>query len=334
MYQPAACTCGASSGRMASNTRAPLSPARNCTCNTDLSGQIIRSMQNAYTRVRDRSAKRRLSALSNLLGPAIALLALATWDCKSALSAALASSGDCSSASRTASSRRRPADSQKHDGFTSTAGAASTCSRISCCFLLTSSRSRSASDFQASGAFGVLVLSVDCRLERYGLKPPPPGRPGAGRPARAACCASTCGAAPYGLSAAALAPRCSSSLTPSSLRRLNSSAASSLVGAQPAMRPRSCAQISHGLQPSLSVASVSKSPQTTRPRRARVSSTLRRRWSPTNPTRPSRLARTVETKMRSFSRPWKPSTLDTSGCFCTDLFWIPRWLRRSRAWAA
>ena len=46
--------------------------------------------------------------------------------------------------------------------------------------------------------------------------------------------------------------------------------------------------------------------------RARVSMTLTRRGSAKNPTFPFGLARVHVNTITSFSRPWKPSTVDTS----------------------
>mmetsp|Transcript_5899 Transcript_5899/g.16232 ORF Transcript_5899/g.16232 Transcript_5899/m.16232 type:complete len:246 (+) Transcript_5899:25-762(+) len=120
----------------------------------------------------------------------------------------------------------------------------------------------------------------------------------------------------------------------SSLR--SSSAAEGFVAGQPTMSPRSCAQISHGLQPSASDANVAKSPTTTRPRLARVSITFNRRGSARKPTRPCVLARTVEMKINSFSRPWKPSTLLTSGTAALRPapLSMPSLVRKTRACAA
>mmetsp|Transcript_99854 Transcript_99854/g.253945 ORF Transcript_99854/g.253945 Transcript_99854/m.253945 type:complete len:236 (-) Transcript_99854:84-791(-) len=99
----------------------------------------------------------------------------ASCDCIKALSADL-SSADLSSTdcvSRMMSSNRLPDESQKALGCMSMGGASSSFALSSCSRLLTSSLIFSASVFQDSPAFTVLVVSAACMFATYGLKPPP-----------------------------------------------------------------------------------------------------------------------------------------------------------------
>mmetsp|Transcript_64228 Transcript_64228/g.187911 ORF Transcript_64228/g.187911 Transcript_64228/m.187911 type:complete len:258 (-) Transcript_64228:716-1489(-) len=127
--------------------------------------------------------------------------------------------------------------------------------------------------------------------------------------------------------------RSSASESPSSLR--SSSTAAGEVAAQPTMRPRCCAQQSHGLQPLVSLARVPKAPQTTKPRRARESRVLRRQWSVGDLVWGSLFVRTVDTKISSFSRPWKAPTSPIS-VFEISIsgHWLSKILRIKRACAA
>lgn len=63
----------------------------------------------------------------------------------------------------------------------------------------------------------------------------------------------------------------------------------------------SCAHDNHGRHVNSSDAKVSKWPTTTKPRRERVMVTFKRRGSPKKPTFPVVLARTVETRIKSFT---------------------------------
>mmetsp|Transcript_46505 Transcript_46505/g.129633 ORF Transcript_46505/g.129633 Transcript_46505/m.129633 type:complete len:236 (+) Transcript_46505:349-1056(+) len=79
----------------------------------------------------------------------------------------------------------------------------------------------------------------------------------------------------------------------------------------PQIAPRAVAHFSHSCQRG-SWLRVVLLPMTMQPRRARVSMTFKRRQSDKKPTLPSRLLRTAQKIITSFSWPWKPSTDSTS----------------------
>mmetsp|Transcript_6898 Transcript_6898/g.16299 ORF Transcript_6898/g.16299 Transcript_6898/m.16299 type:complete len:201 (+) Transcript_6898:645-1247(+) len=79
----------------------------------------------------------------------------------------------------------------------------------------------------------------------------------------------------------------------------------------PQMAPLAVAQRSHCCHKG-SETNVLRLPMTMQPHRARVSITFKRRQSDKNPTLPSRLFRTAQKMMTSFSWPWNPSTDSTS----------------------
>mmetsp|Transcript_19818 Transcript_19818/g.53901 ORF Transcript_19818/g.53901 Transcript_19818/m.53901 type:complete len:416 (-) Transcript_19818:1698-2945(-) len=88
----------------------------------------------------------------------------------------------------------------------------------------------------------------------------------------------------------------------------------------PQMAPRAVAQLNHCCH-NASWCKVLRLPMTMHPRRARVSITFKRRQSDKKPTLPSRLFRTAQKMMTSFSWPWKPSTDSTSSP--ERNFWSP-----------
>mmetsp|Transcript_3155 Transcript_3155/g.12668 ORF Transcript_3155/g.12668 Transcript_3155/m.12668 type:complete len:306 (+) Transcript_3155:4231-5148(+) len=165
----------------------------------------------------------------------------------------------------------------------------------------------SSSESESSHASG---MSSSLRSFSFGpsLAPPPPmenAEPPSPQPAMfGASKAPICITSP-----APRPPISSSELMPIVAKRAAESAS---VAATPHTKPFSLAHANQGPHTSASRRSVLWCPTTIKPRRARVNITFTRRGSAKKPTLPFAFARVHVNTMTSFSRPWNPSTVETS----------------------